>query len=77
MNFEFAIANLIIFGPGRFREIGDIAQSFGKRAQPFTGALIQDGIQFPVLEQLMDFPAHWVENILFPMALPVPVSCLT
>jgi alcohol dehydrogenase class IV len=46
MNFEFAIANLIIFGPGRFREIGDIAQSFGKRALVVTGkrALSEAGI---------------------------------
>lgn len=46
MNFEFATANLIIFGPGRFIEVGNLAQSFGKRALVVTGkqALSDAGI---------------------------------
>ena len=37
MNFEFATATRIIFGPGRSAEIGRIAASFGPRALLVTG----------------------------------------
>ena len=38
MQFEFATATRIIFGAGKLREIGRIAESFGKRAFVVTGA---------------------------------------
>lgn len=38
MHFEFATATRIIFGAGKLREIGRIAESFGKRAFVVTGA---------------------------------------
>ena len=37
MHFEFATATRIIFGPGRLREIGTIANEFGSRALVVTG----------------------------------------
>lgn len=37
MNFEFATATRIIFGPGKLAEIGPIAAQFGKRALVVTG----------------------------------------
>ncbi len=37
MNFEFITANRIIFGPGCFARIGDIARAFGRRAFVVTG----------------------------------------
>ncbi len=46
MNFEFSTVGRIIFGIGRFAEIGDIARSFGRRAFIVTGrhALSDAGI---------------------------------
>jgi alcohol dehydrogenase class IV len=38
MQFEFATATRIIFGAGKLREIGRIAELFGKRAFVVTGA---------------------------------------
>jgi len=37
MNFEFATATRILFGPGRLKEIGPLAQSLGRRALLVTG----------------------------------------
>ena len=37
MNFEFVTANRIVFGPGCFARIGDIARTFGRRAFVITG----------------------------------------
>ena len=37
MRFEFATATRIIFGVGRVREVGAIAQTFGRRALVVTG----------------------------------------
>lgn len=33
MDFEFTTANRIIFGQGRFKEIGNIAKSLGRKAK--------------------------------------------
>ncbi|MFA7007124.1 MAG: iron-containing alcohol dehydrogenase, partial [Verrucomicrobiia bacterium] len=41
MNFEFATATRIIFGPGTLREAGPIAKVFGKRALVVTGRTAQ------------------------------------
>ncbi|MGQ9595885.1 MAG: iron-containing alcohol dehydrogenase [Thermoproteota archaeon] len=38
MNFEFTTANRIIFGQGRFKEIGNIAKSLGRKALVVTGS---------------------------------------
>lgn len=38
MNFEFATATRIIFGPGRLPELGDIARQFGVRALIVCGS---------------------------------------
>ncbi|MFA5193612.1 MAG: iron-containing alcohol dehydrogenase [Verrucomicrobiia bacterium] len=37
MNFEFATATRILFGPGALREAGPVAKAFGKRALVVTG----------------------------------------
>ncbi len=37
MNFEFATATRILFGPGTLREAGPIAKAFGQRALVVTG----------------------------------------
>jgi alcohol dehydrogenase class IV len=37
MNFEFATATRILFGPGKVREAGPIARAFGQRALVVTG----------------------------------------
>ena len=37
MNFEFATAQRVIFGPGTLSQIGPIAKAFGKRAFVITG----------------------------------------
>ncbi len=42
INFEFATANRIIFGAGKFKEAGEIAASFGKRAFIVTGGASGD-----------------------------------
>lgn len=41
MNFEFATATRIIFGPGKLTEIGPIAAQFGKRALVVTGKQVE------------------------------------
>ncbi|MCX6901457.1 MAG: iron-containing alcohol dehydrogenase [Verrucomicrobia bacterium] len=41
MNFEFATATRIIFGPGTLREVGPIAKAFGQRALVVTGRTAQ------------------------------------
>ncbi|MFN8441505.1 MAG: iron-containing alcohol dehydrogenase [Caldilineaceae bacterium] len=38
MNFEFATANRIIFGPGTLKQVGPIAASLGKQAIVITGS---------------------------------------
>src|SRR5260221_10091136 len=38
ISFEFATAQRIVFGPGRLREIGDLAKQLGRRALVVTGA---------------------------------------
>jgi alcohol dehydrogenase class IV len=38
MNFEFATAQRIVFGPGKLRAIGEIASGLGRRALVVTGA---------------------------------------
>lgn len=38
MNFEFATANRIIFGPGTLKQVGPIAASFGSHAIVITGS---------------------------------------
>jgi alcohol dehydrogenase class IV len=38
MNFEFATAQHIVFGPGKLRAIGEIASGLGRRALVVTGA---------------------------------------
>ena len=38
MNFEFATAGRIIFGPGRSLEVGALTREFGQRAALLTGA---------------------------------------
>ncbi len=37
MQFEFATANRIIFGPGTLRQVGSLAVELGKRALVLTG----------------------------------------
>ncbi|MCX6909304.1 MAG: iron-containing alcohol dehydrogenase [Verrucomicrobia bacterium] len=41
MNFEFATATRILFGPGTLREAGPIAKALGKRALVVTGRTAQ------------------------------------
>ncbi|MBI5822318.1 MAG: iron-containing alcohol dehydrogenase [Verrucomicrobia bacterium] len=41
MNFEFATATRILFGPGTLREAGPVAKAFGKRALVVTGRTTQ------------------------------------
>ena len=41
MQFEFATASKIIFGPGRLNTIGDLVGSFGKRVLVISGAPIE------------------------------------
>ena len=43
MNFEFATAARIIFGPGKLRDVGTIAASLGKRALVVHGASARTG----------------------------------
>jgi alcohol dehydrogenase class IV len=38
MQFEFATAGRIVFGPGRLKDIGAVAGAFGRRALVVTGA---------------------------------------
>ena len=37
MNFEFATAGRILFGAGKFREIGSLTKNIGQRALVVTG----------------------------------------
>lgn len=37
MNFEFATAHRVVFGPGTFKQAGAIAKEFGRRALVVTG----------------------------------------
>ncbi len=37
MNFEFATARRILFGPGKIRELPNAIQGFGRRALVVTG----------------------------------------
>jgi len=50
MNFEFATATRIIFGPGKFQETGILAKSIGKRALVVSG--IPKHLTAPLVEQL-------------------------
>ncbi|MGB0579367.1 MAG: iron-containing alcohol dehydrogenase [Limisphaerales bacterium] len=50
MKFEFATATRIVFGRGRFAEIGQLAASFGKSALIVTGKSLQRAQ--PLVEQL-------------------------
>jgi alcohol dehydrogenase class IV len=38
MNFEFATATRIVFGPGKLNELGELARTFGARALLVTGS---------------------------------------
>jgi alcohol dehydrogenase class IV len=50
MNFEFATATRIIFGPGKFQETGTLAKSMGTRALVISG--LSDDLTNPLVEQL-------------------------
>jgi alcohol dehydrogenase class IV len=41
MDFEFATATRILFGPGKLRQLGSIARSFGRRALIVTGRSVE------------------------------------
>jgi alcohol dehydrogenase class IV len=54
MNFEFTTANRIVFGPGRFGQIGNIARAFGRRAFVITGRqALKDSGKLDVLRQAL------------------------
>lgn len=63
MNFEFATAARVLFGPGRFAEAGRLARSFGRSALVVTGR--GTGRARPLLDQL---DAGGMTKILFSIA---------
>jgi alcohol dehydrogenase class IV len=63
MNFEFATATRIVFGPGTLREAGPAARAFGSRALVVTGRTAERAA--PLLEVLR---AAGVECAAFPVA---------
>lgn len=52
MNFEFITANRIVFGPGCFAQMGNIARAFGRRAFVVTGRqALRDSGKLDVLKE--------------------------
>ncbi len=63
MNFEFATATRLIFGPGKLKEVGSLAAEMGRRALVVTGGTVERAR--PLLEILA---AHNIETTTFSVA---------
>jgi alcohol dehydrogenase class IV len=64
MEFEFATANRIVFGPGRFKQLAEIAEGLGNNALVVTGksALESSGLLAELVASLGD---HQVSSLHF------------
>lgn len=61
MNFEFATAHRIVFGPGRLKELPSLMDCFGKRALVGTGKSVHRAVRLlELLQSAGVTPVMWV-----------------